>query len=396
MPKAMTNYLMEKPLSIYLHIPFCTSKCTYCAFNTYIKLEHLIDPFVEALSAEIATVAKGNPYAEVRTIYFGGGTPSLLRPEQFSFLLEKIHENFKVQADAEVSTETNPNDLDENYLMGLRQAGINRLSMGMQTSNPAELKFFARRHEHSAVIHAVEAARSAGFDNINLDLMYGFPYQTLDTWHKSIDDVLILNPEHISLYALGLEEGTPLNDWVENKQVPIPDDDLAADMYDLATELLGTNGYQQYEISNWAKPGYECQHNLQYWRNWPYIGLGPGAHGYANGVRYDTILGPQQYVRAMSELPREHSFPKTPATNNAVVVPYEDDIGETLMMGLRLMHEGIIRDDFASRFHVDLMELHGPVLHRFEQQGLLSITDERVCLTEKGRLLSNAVFRELI
>ncbi len=388
---------MEKPLSIYLHIPFCTSKCTYCAFNTYIKLEYLIESFIDALVIEIQIAARENPYAEVGTIYFGGGTPSLLSPAQFANLLEKIHKNFKVRPDAEISTETNPNDLDEKYLRDLRKVGINRLSMGMQTSNTAELKFFARRHEHNAVIEAVEAARLAGFDNINIDLMYGFPYQTLKTWHQSIDEVLVLQPEHISLYALGLEEGTPLYEWVEHKQVPQPDDDLAADMYDLATELLGGNGYQQYEISNWAKPGYECRHNLQYWRNWAYIGLGPGAHGYANGIRYDTLLSPQQYIRVMQQAANtDLHFPQTPATNNAVKVSLQDDIGETLMMSLRLLNEGVSRREFAARFDIDLMEIHGSALNRFQQQGLIQITADRVNLTDRGRLLSNVVFRELI
>ncbi len=388
--------LSEQALSIYLHIPFCTTKCTYCAFNTYTHIEQLIPAFVEALKREIQFVSQQNPYNQVETIFFGGGTPSLLSASQFELLLNNLDTYFTIDTDAEISIETNPNDLDLIYLRELRQLGINRLSIGLQSTNMNELTLFARRHDYAAAISAVEAARAAGFDNINLDLMYGFPQQTMESWRETLDQSLsLLQPEHISMYALGLEEGTPMLEWVESGRLPMPDDDLAADMYEYMTEAMTKYGYEQYEISNWAKPGYACRHNLQYWRNLPYIGLGPGAHGYAGGSRYDTLLMPQRYIKAMSA---SHTlpFPRTPATNEITQVDRESEISETLIMSLRLTREGVNREQFKARFGIDLIDLHGDKLKRFVDHGLLEIKPDVVRITQKGRLLSNMIFRELV
>ena len=278
------------PLSLYIHIPFCTTKCTYCAFNTYIQMEDLIPAFLEALAREIAGVGAGANKARAHTIFFGGGTPSLLLPDQIADVVQAAGAAFDVDADAEVTIEANPNDLTLAYLKMLRAAGVNRLSIGMQSANPAELRLFDRRHDVAAVAESVEAARKAGFDNLSLDLIYGVPDQTLATWRTSLDFALNLQPEHLSLYALSLEAGTPLRAGVETGHVPAPDDDLAADMYELASEMLGAAGYEQYEISNWARPGFQSRHNLQYWLNEPYLGFGPGAHGFAGGVRYSNVL----------------------------------------------------------------------------------------------------------
>jgi oxygen-independent coproporphyrinogen-3 oxidase len=387
------------PLSIYLHIPFCTTKCTYCAFNTYTNLENLIPSYVTALAEEIRYVASTSPYRSVHTVFFGGGTPSLLNPQQFGFLLDQIDAYFHLTSTAEVSVETNPNDLDDAYLRSLRRLGINRLSIGMQSAVENELKLFARRHDNDAVARALTAGRRAGYDDINLDLIYGAPHQTLESWRTSLEQALHLQPEHLSLYALGLEENTPMESWVRRGKLPSPDDDLSADMYDVATETLDGAGYVQYEISNWAKPGHQCQHNLQYWRNLPYIGLGPGAHGYAAGVRYDTVLSPHRYIKLMTQNTQGNSqlaFPRTPATNHAVIVDKTNEIAETLMMNLRLTHEGVSRSNFYQRFGVDLVELHHDTLYKFERYGLLHIEADAVRLTQQGRLLSNAIFRELV
>lgn len=384
-------------LALYLHIPFCTTKCTYCAFNTYINLEGLIEPFVDALIREVELVASGSAGSRVVAVFFGGGTPTLLNPGQFERILTAIYQHFDVAADAEITTEANPNDLDEPYLKALRGLGINRLSIGMQSAVEGELKLFARRHDHEAVIRVMPEARRAGFDSINLDLIYGVPHQTMTTWRQTLDATLALQPDHLSLYGLSLEEGTPLLEWVTEGRLPTPDDDLAADMYDLATTMLGEAGYEQYEISNWSKPGHQCRHNLQYWRNLPYAGIGPGAHGYAGGVRYATILSPQRYIKALSEVnDHVYVFPRTPATLDEVVVDRDAEIAETLIMGLRLTQEGIKRAVFQGRFGADLLAIHGETIERFRQGGLLDVTDERVSLTDKGRLLSNMIFRELV
>lgn len=386
----------EPPFSVYLHVPFCKIKCTYCAFNTYVNLDDLIEPFVRALINEIAIVGAGRPGHPVHTIYLGGGTPSLLTPEQVQRILSAIRSEFDVSPDAEISMESNPGDLNVAYLAAVRQVGINRLSIGMQSAHLPELELFARRHDYPTVIRAVDAARRGGFDNLNLDLIYGIPNQTLDLWRYTLDAMLSLKPEHVSLYALGLEDGTPLKNWVDSGKLPAPDDDLAADMYELASEMLEAAGYAQYEISNWARPGYECRHNLQYWRNLPYPGLGPGAHGYAAGVRYVTLLSPQRYIRALEQVDTRLEFPRTPAVEQVVVVDRTAEIAETLMMGLRLTREGISRAAFRQRFGVDVIDHFPELAGRFAQHGLVTVDDQVVRITRRGRLLSNMIFREMV
>lgn len=382
--------------SLYLHVPFCTTKCTYCAFNTYINLEALIPAFVDALSKEIAIVGSAQPQTPLWSIFFGGGTPSLLTVPQFEAIFQAIQAHYRVTDDAEITIEANPNDLDYDYLVGLRRAGVNRLSLGMQSAVESELKLFARRHDHDVVKRIWPDICRAGFDNVNLDLIYGTPYQTLKSWRVTLDETLKFAPEHISLYALGLEDGTPLKDWVDAGKIDQPDDDRAADMYELATDVLAENGYVQYEISNWCKPGRECRHNLQYWRNWPYIGVGPGAHGFAGQVRYATLLSPQRYISALNNATGDYPFPHTPATVDASDVDKDTEIAETLIMSLRLIQEGVHLDEFTARFGRTLHEIHGETLEKFTRYGLLEETDGRVHLTRQGRLLSNMIFRELV
>jgi oxygen-independent coproporphyrinogen-3 oxidase len=384
---------VQIPLSLYLHIPFCSVKCSYCAFNTYTNLEALIEPFTDALIREIQLVGHGQ---RVGTIFFGGGTPSLLTPAQFERIMQAIYSAFSVDADAEISLEANPADLSRPYLTALRETGLNRISIGMQSANANELALFNRRHDNDAVVRAVSAARLAGFDNLNLDLIYGVPHQTLFSWETTLGQAIALQPEHLSLYALGIEDGTHMKAWVERGRLPAPDDDLAADMYDLATEMLGAAGYVQYEISNWAKPGRECRHNLQYWRSWDYLGLGPGAHGYANGVRYSVILSPQRYIKGLSEAAGECPYPLTPVMDEAATLTREAEIAEALIMGLRLTNEGVSRAAFLARFGADLVDLHRDVIDKYVGYGLLTVDDERVRITSQGRMLSNMIFRELV
>ncbi len=387
----------RNPLSIYLHVPFCVTKCTYCAFNTYTHLETLIEPFTDALIREIEIVARSQPQQQVGTIFFGGGTPSLLTPQQFARILAAIRDGFAVDADAEITLEANPNDLNRDYLTALHKVGLNRISIGMQSANANELELFKRRHDNDAVVRAVSAARMGGFDNLNLDLIYGFPHQTLESWQTSLQQMLALQPEHISLYALGLEDGTPLKAWVERGRLPEPDDDLAADMYELASDLLVQRGYEQYEISNWSRPGYQCRHNLQYWVNDPYVGVGPGAHGWAGGVRYSTVLSPQRYIKALREdNDAEYEYPRTPVTAEATIVDRAAEISETLIMGMRLTQKGIRRAEFVERFGIDLLDLHHDVIEKYTGYGLLSVDDERIKFTDAGRLLSNMVLREFV
>ncbi|MBC6935709.1 MAG: coproporphyrinogen III oxidase family protein [Chloroflexi bacterium] len=388
--------MVDTPYSIYLHIPFCRIKCTYCAFNTYIGLDNLIEPFVAALCREIEILGMSKPGQPVGTVYLGGGTPSVLRPDQIGRILAAVRGVFDLSPDAEISMEANPGDLDPPYMMAIREQGINRVSIGMQSSNNNELELFGRRHNNDAVARSVAVTRQAGFNNLNLDLIYGFPHQTLDSWENSLRQMLRLEPEHVSLYALGLEDGTAMKAWVTRGYLPAPDDDLAADMYELASDLLDGAGYEQYEISNWAKPGYACRHNLQYWRNLPYPGLGPGAHGYADGIRYSTILSPHKYIQAMQRANGVFKFPLTPAADQSVRVDREAEITDTLLMGLRLTQEGINRAAFRERFGVDLPDLYPSLIEKYCGYGLMQVTEDRVCLTRQGRFLSSVVFREFV
>ncbi|NWG16673.1 MAG: radical SAM family heme chaperone HemW [Chloroflexi bacterium] len=388
--------MVDTPHSIYLHIPFCRIKCTYCAFNTYIGLDNLIEPFVAALCREIEILGASKPGQPARTIYLGGGTPSVLTPHQIGCILAAVERAFVLAPDAEISMEVNPGDPDLSYMMALKSLGVNRISIGMQSANGNELELFARRHDNDAVVRSVVAARQAGFDNLNLDLIYGFPHQTLDSWENTLRQMLWLEPEHVSLYALGLEDGTAMKTWVTRGYLPPPDDDLSADMYELASDVLESAGYEQYEISNWARPGYACRHNLQYWRNLPYPGLGPGAHGYAGGVRYSTILSPHKYIQALETTEAVFAFPLTPATDQSVRVDREAEIADTLLMGLRLTQEGISRAVFRERFGADVLDLYQALIEKYRSYGLLEVDEDRVRLTRKGRFLSNLIFRELV
>src|SRR5260221_1442068 len=252
-----------KALSLYLHIPFCDVRCTYCAFNIYTKAQALIPAYVAAMCHELEGL--GQSTAEpIETVYFGGGTPSLLAPEQVGRIMQTCRRAFAIAPTADITLEANPESIDTGYLEQLRNIGVNRLSIGMQSAQADELRLFARQHDADAVPHAVQAARSAGFDNVSLDLIYGAPHQTLDSWRGSGEASFELAPEHLSLYALILEPGTALVRSIERGWLPVPDDDLAADMYELADELVSAAGLAQYEISTCARPRAMCQHNLHY------------------------------------------------------------------------------------------------------------------------------------
>lgn len=383
--------------SLYLHIPFCRTICTYCAFNTYAGMDDQITPFVGALAKEIRWLAAHGPHTRVGTIYFGGGTPSLLTPEHYRELFTTLNDSFTIEPDAEISLEANPNDLNLPYLTALREVGFNRISIGMQSAQPTELELFHRRHDVPMVAAAVEASRTAGFDNLNLDLIFGIPNQTMANWQETLEYAIGLGPQHFSLYGLELKGGTALTKDVKAGLLPTPDDDLAADMYEYASTRLPEAGLQQYEISNWCVPGYEAKHNLQYWHNLPYAGLGPGAHGYIGGARTIVMRSPERYIQAMNTAPaKAEVFPRTPATSKVVPVDRETEMSETVMMGMRLTQEGIQRDVFQERFGVDFVTLHQPVIDKFVRRGLLDVDSERVRFTEQGRFVSNAILRELV
>jgi len=306
--------------ALYLHIPFCRARCSYCDFNTYTTLGDLQGEYVAALAREIQLVGEagrvGGERAAVDTIFFGGGTPSLLTPEQVATLLSAARDSFALAPDAEITMEANPGTVDEAWLAAVRALGVNRLSFGVQSALPHELALLGREHDFAAAVTALSVARAAGFDNLNLDLIYGLPGQSVADWQRTLDAVLPLDVEHVSLYCLTIEPGTPMQRWLHNGTIMAPDPDTAADQYEAACHALAAAGYGHYEISNWAKPGRECRHNIVYWRNRPYLGLGAGAHGMAGGYRYQVVRQPRTYIKRITNYELRITNGELRATND--------------------------------------------------------------------------------
>jgi len=379
------------PLSLYLHIPFCHVHCTYCAFNIATRAEAYIPAYVAAMVNELRLLGQV-PQAPIHTIYFGGGTPSLLSTEQVSQIITACCDSFVVSPDAEITLEANPESLSTNYLAALRAAGVNRLSIGMQSARPEDLHLFARQHDLNDVSLAVRGARKAGFTNVSLDLIYGVPGQTLAAWRESLEAALALGPDHLSLYALSLEQGTALNRAVERGWKLRPDDDLAADMYELADGLLSDTGLAQYEISSWARPAAQARHNLQYWRNLPYLGVGAGAHGYAAGLRYEVVRPFKQYIEHAAAQENPLPFPLTETVERVEPIDLRTAMSEHMITGLRLLNEGISIPGFQARFGVPIEAVFGPALERLVDYGMLYTCENSIRLTQRARLVSNQVF----
>lgn len=375
-----------RPLSLYLHVPFCDVKCGYCDFNSYAGLESLVPAYTEALLEEIRRWSPHVRGYAVHTVFFGGGTPSLLPLHELERILAALRDAFALIPDPEVSLEANPGTVDEPYLRGLRALGVNRLSLGVQSFHDDELAALDRIHTAAEAEAAFRAARAAGFDNVNLDLIFGLPGQTLERWAANVRRALALRPEHLSLYALTVEEGTPLAAQVRRGAVPAPDPDLQADMYELADGLLTEHGYVQYEISNWSLPGRRCRHNLTYWENRPYLGLGPGAHSCFGGRRFAVVRSPRAYIRALAAggngMPQvEWEEPLDPAT----------EMAETMLLGLRLA-DGVSLTAFRDRFGVALLDVYADAVRELTDLGVLALAGGRLRLTASGRLLANEAF----
>ncbi|PKO10980.1 MAG: coproporphyrinogen III oxidase [Chloroflexi bacterium HGW-Chloroflexi-2] len=392
---------MNEAHSMYLHIPFCQKRCSYCDFNTFSGLNHLIPTYIHQLKREISFY--GKQFANdlpVKTIFFGGGTPSLIEGKLFKSILEKISDNFCVVANAEISLEANPGTVTLEYLQNLLEIGFNRISFGLQTSNPLYLKLLGRIHDHYQSIQAIQWAKQAGFSNINLDLIYALPGQTIDDWKRTLEDGLNLSTQHISLYSLGIEENTPLHDWVEKGMVENPDSDLAAEMYEWADQLLVENGFACYEISNYYKvdeiTDYRCQHNLQYWRNQPYLGLGAGAHGFSNGVRYENVNGIMEYINLQKGASLSSAL-NSPVAKILTEVDSFTAMQETMMVGLRLVSEGVSILEFSKRFSASPLEIFAKEIDFLMKNQLLEIVDgDIIRLTKNARLLGNQVFMQFV
>ena len=375
------NCSMSHGSALYIHVPFCRSKCRYCSFVSEQGRQADIPLYVEALKREIRLRAAGT---KVTSIYFGGGTPSLLTCTQIIDILSVIESECSVEAGAEISVEANPGTIEEPYLIVLRKAGVNRLSLGIQSLNTRELSLLGRIHTARQGKEAVNLARAAGFDNISVDLIYGLPGQSLESWHNTLEEVLKLGTEHISLYSLTLEPHTPIYKAIEEGRLEPIDPDLGADQYETAEDVLADAGYEHYEISNWAFHGRECHHNLVYWHNLPYIGVGVAAHSCLNGHRLANTGDIDAYLAAFLQ-------GSSSVTVMDEVIDNELELAETMILGLRL-GQGINCAAIGRRFGVDIDARYSRQIAELAACGLLACDNTGIRLTRRGRLLANEVF----
>ncbi len=388
----------DPALSLYLHIPFCTAKCGYCDFNSYEHLDHLVPDYTPALCHEIEMWSPAAAAYHVETVFFGGGTPSLTSLADLEAITSAVRAHYRVASDAEWTLEANPTELTREHLAGMRALGINRLSMGVQSMHADELELLERAHTPERVEQAVADARAAGFDNLNLDLIFGLIGQPLERWQQTVERVLRLEPEHLSCYALTVEPGTALYYRVQKGQLPEPDPDVAADQYEWTRRRLAAAGYEQYEISNWAKPRRACRHNLVYWRAAPYLGFGAGAHSFFLGQRFADLDAPNRYVDAIGRAWEERR--RSGHTSMLQIAGGETPdaptlIADAMILGLRLL-DGVDRAAFAAQWGVDPHDAFGGALRRHLQLGLLEERDGRIRLTDRGLLLANEVFVDLL
>nr|WP_229116318.1 radical SAM family heme chaperone HemW [Parenemella sanctibonifatiensis] len=388
-PAAVTDRIAagagDRGLSIYWHVPFCATRCGYCDFNTYTPRELDEVPGTGPASYLAAALVELRRAREllgevgpVRTVFVGGGTPTLLSSAQHAQLLATIQAEFGLAPGAEVTTEANPETLSPRYLTELREAGYTRLSMGMQSAVPHVLATLERRHTPGRALEAVRWARAAGFESISLDLIHGTPGESAQDWRTSVEAVIEADTDHASAYALIVEPGTRLAAQIRRGQMPPPDDDDQADKYLLAEELFAQAGYQAYELSNWAKEGHACRHNLAYWRGDHWWGIGPGAHSHVAGVRWWNVKHPRAYAdRVAVGLPIE----------DHEVLSDEDTYVEKVMLELRLA---------AGLRIADLREEGQRQVPDQIDRGLLQMVEDRIVLTQRGRLLADAVIRSLL
>jgi len=372
---------MKNDKSLYFHIPFCTKKCFYCDFYSLEKSD-LKDVFTETLCIEIElTLAGLASKPDIDTIFFGGGTPSLLSIEQFRTIFSTINKLCNLNPDAEISVECNPGTIDRRYLRELKGLGVNRLSFGVQSFFGNELKFLQRIHSPEEAENAVIHAREAGFDNVSIDLMFAIPGQTLESLRYSIDKAISLGTDHISAYSLIYEPGTPLYKDLRKGLVHPTDEDTDYNFFRLISEKFISAGYEHYEISNYSKPGKQCKHNYKYWYGGEYYGFGPSAHGFIEGRRYWNFRNLNKYITRLYNniLPVENS--EVPGT--------KERIYEAIMLGLRA--EGIYLDKFQADFGFDLLTVLHPMINDLKKQGLLAEKDNKIFLTEEGYFLCDEI-----
>lgn len=385
----------SKELELYLHIPFCVRKCDYCDFLSMPADEELRRHYIDCLIEEIKQKAELCSEYQVTSVFFGGGTPSILPGVQIWELMEALQENFKIRQNAEVTVECNPGTLTRQKLIYYKMAGVNRLSIGLQSAQNRELQRLGRIHTYEEFLDSFGQARAMGFKNINVDLMSALPGQTQADWTNTLNKVLAVRPEHISAYSLIVEEGTPFYEQYgedelrrERGEEPLylPSEETEREMYLVTEELLKNKGYARYEISNYALPGRECRHNIGYWKLTPYLGLGLGSSSFLEEVRFSNTKDLKTYLRGEDFSQEDSSY---------VFLDKRQRMEEFMFLGLRMM-EGISHSEFQKMFGVQLEAIYGNVLDKLQQQGLLRQQEGRVSLTEAGISVSNYVLSEFL
>ncbi len=384
-------------MELYIHIPFCVRKCKYCDFLSMTAGEETKEQYVEALMEEISywgrRLKKKDEAAE--TVYFGGGTPTVIGAKNLVRILDSVKKCFSVQEGCEITVEANPATIDEEGLKALHENGVNRLSIGLQSAHNEELKLLGRAHSYEDFLRVYEQARQAGFENINVDLISSLPGQSVEDYKDSLQKVMLLNPEHISSYSLILEEGTPFYESYVNRPELLPDEETDREMYHLTKELLKGAGYERYEISNYARPGFESKHNSGYWKRVPYLGAGLGASSFMGGKRFKNGTNLKEYLQNWGK-ENQNTVHKA-QFEEFYSLSLQDEMAEYLYLGLR-MSRGVSIKEFEKCFGKRLFDVYGSQINRFGKEGLLTVNEEtdRICLTDFGMDVSNYVFEKFL
>ena len=374
-------------IGLYIHIPFCRQKCLYCDFPSWAGKEDQMQRYVDALTKEIRNRSREYSDRTVVSVFFGGGTPTTLSIPMLEQLMQALFENWNIAEDAEITTEANPGTLDREMTDALKKMGFNRLSMGVQAWQNRLLKDLGRIHTIESFQENYKAVREAGFANVNTDLMFALPNQTMADWQETVKNMIAMNPEHISAYSLILEEGTPFYDKYEKGELEPAEEDLDREMYHWAVDYMAEMGYEQYEISNFAKKGRQSCHNRIYWQAEEYLGMGLGSHSYMNGERFHNIYDLQEYIKADGDV----SLLK----EDVEIITEEDALAEFMFLGLRLT-EGVSFDRFRERFGQEMKNIYGSQIEELVRDGLLEEDETGIRLTRRGVDISNFVFEKFL
>ncbi|MGL1932104.1 MAG: radical SAM family heme chaperone HemW [Desulfotalea sp.] len=373
--------------SLYIHIPFCLSKCYYCAFTSFVGREKLYQTYKDALIKELENIANTKTISRIETIFFGGGTPTVLPAQYLTEILGTALNLWGISKDAEISLEANPETVNKDLLEQLHIGGFNRISFGVQSMNNNELKKIGRIHTRNKVAQSVQEARLVGFKSINIDLMSGLPEQSLSDWQVNLQDVLSIKPDHLSIYQLTPEDGTIFAKQLADDKYHLPSDELSLAMDKLSESLTSEAGFSQYEISNYSLTNHECRHNINYWHNNDYIGVGAGAVSYMDGLRESRVLDPQDYINKITA-----GYSVIESTEK---LDREESFRETMIMGLRLL-EGVELNRLEKRFNIEPEKYYAPILEKYQKYGMMSIENGFLSITSKGRSLSNMIMADFV